>query len=233
MAPSRGRTHPVDLRKLGWNFDPEQVAAALSKAKKLPNLANHAVVFSGLGVTAGNQPEPPISARAKLNELWLAICKAAKALSCSVATGDLSSAPSHATNSVPLITVSVDETPCSKPVALPAGVLFGGDSPALSPSADATLSLVASELTRCPDSIHADVIGHAADTHPGQMDGLELSQERADNVRNRLVALGAPATIFGTVQGVGDSQPLVDNWVNGKFDEALAEQNRRVDIIFH
>jgi acetyl esterase/lipase len=46
----------------------------------------------------------------------------------------------------------------------------------------------------------------------------------------RLRQLGVPASAIGQVVGAGDSQPVVDNWTDGRFDEAKATRNRRVTL---
>jgi len=223
---------PLDLRQLGWSFDPAAVASTLADQGALPDLSGHDVTFVGLGRTAGTQPAPSISSTTRLTELWLAICDAAGATSCTDGGAGASAEAPAASSAVPVVPVTSDATPCTAPLVLSAAVLFGGDSAALGSSADAALQGVADELGRCPAGVAADVTGHAADTRAGVVDGEQLSLERAQAVHDALVALGVPAGALGEVAGRGDADPVVDDLPGGVFDEQLAAQNRRVEITF-
>ena len=223
---------PLDLRQLGWSFDPGAVASTLADQGALPDLGGHAVTFVGLGRTAGSQPAPSISSTSRLSELWLAICDAAGATSCTDGGAGASQEAPVASSAVPVVPVTSDATPCTAPLVLSAAVLFGGDSAALGSTADTALQGVADELGRCPSGVAADVVGHAADTRAGVVDGEQLSLDRAQAVHDALVRLGAPTGTLGDVVGRGDADPVVDDLPGGVFDDQLAAQNRRVEITF-
>lgn len=223
---------PLDFRKLGWDYDPEKVTKTLQQAGNLPNLTGLSVSFIGLGQTSGSQPTLSIAERAKVTDLWLDICKSAGAKSCT-ATGTVTEALPLAVRPVPVITVGTTATPCSAPLSLSSDVLFAGDSYDLLRSADAQLDQVASTLKACPSAVAVSLVGHTANVDHGTATQWDkLSQDRANSVYQALVARGVPAQIFTSVTGVGDTQPLVNNWVNGVFVDALASQNRRVEITF-
>lgn len=223
---------PVDLRQLGWSFDAAAVASTLAEQGALPDLSGHDVSFVGLGRTAGTQPAPSLSSTSRLTDLWLAICDAAGATSCTDGGASPSADAPTASSAVPVVPVTSDATPCTAPVVLSAAVLFGGDSAALGSSADEALRGVADELGRCPAGVAADVTGHAADTRAGVVDGEQLSLDRARAVHDELVRLGVPSAALGEVAGRGDADPVVDDLPGGVFDEQLAAQNRRVEITF-
>ena len=225
-------TDPLDLRQLGWSPDADAVASTLADQGALPDLAGHDVTFVGLGRTAGTQPAPSISSTTRLAQLWLAICDAAGATSCTDGGAGASAEAPTASSAVPVVPVTSDATPCTAPLVLSAAVLFGGDSAALGSSADAALQGVADELGRCPAGVAADVTGHAADTRAGVVDGEQLSLDRAQVVHDELVRLGVPADALGEVSGRGDADPVVDDLPGGVFDDQLAAQNRRVEITF-
>lgn len=109
-------------------------------------------------------------------------------------------------------------------------MLFEPDTAVLRPGTDTALSGLATQLAQCPTGARVAVIGHTADVNPDQIDGQELSDQRARLCRDRLVALGVPASVFTDVRGVADTQPRVADIVDGVFTESLAALNRRVDI---
>ena len=223
---------PLDLRQLGWSFDPAAVASTLADQGALPDLSSHDVTFVGLGGTAGTQPAPSISSTSRLSALWLAVCDAAGAESCTDGGAGQAAEATTASLPVPVVPVSSDATPCTTPLVLSTAVLFGGDSAVLGSSAASALQGVADELGRCPSGVAANVVGHAADTTAGVLDGQRLSLDRATAVHDELVRLGVPAVAFGDVVGRGDAEPVVDDLPGGVFDEQLAAQNRRVEITF-
>jgi outer membrane protein OmpA-like peptidoglycan-associated protein len=222
---------PVDIAKLGWDFDAEEVAGLLDDEDYLPDVTGKKIVFLGLGHTAGSQPEPSISARKALTRLWLAICEHAGADECDAYDADSLDFPPISTAPVPVVAVPVDETPCTTPRALSADLLFTGGSDAFAGDPTAALQEIADELKRCPDGVTASIIGHAAPVGDPAF-ALTISRKRADRVHEALLGMGVPASVFAVVDGVGDTQPVVDNYPDGVFSETLARQNRRVEITF-
>ena len=60
---------------------------------------------------------------------------------------------------------------------------------------------------------------------------IELSQQRADAVRNSLITLGVNADRLVSI-GIGSNDPWrSDEWSEGYFDEEIAKINRRVWIV--
>lgn len=222
---------PLDLRTLGWQFNPERVVTDLVSKEVIPDLSGRQVMFAGLGSAMGTQPPLPRPAHVQVEKLWLAICAAGNAKSCSLAAKPLELTAPVATNSVPVVPVeSVSTTCAARMMSVPAAAAFAGDSAALLDGADRALTPIARALRQCPQGSTASIVGHAADPTPGVVDALQLSDQRAEAVRVRLIALGAPHTVFTDVRGVGDTEPKVDNWINGEFSEPLAALNRRVDV---
>jgi flagellar motor protein MotB len=119
----------------------------------------------------------------------------------------------------------------ARTLTVPAAASFAGDSAVLKGGSELALTPIAEALRRCPEGAAVSVIGHAADPTPNVVDAQDLSTARAHAVRIRLIELGAPPLVFTEVRGVGDTQPKVENWVNGQFSEPLAALNRRVDVI--
>ncbi|MDF2272146.1 OmpA family protein [Streptomyces coacervatus] len=225
---------PVDYRQLGLSGDPQKVAADLKARHLLPDLSGHQISFAGLGETAGGQSALPPAARQTLQETWRRICTLADASSCQVIDELAAAMPPTATKPVPRINVPLTVTrpgprPGSQKASLPDTVLgFRADSAALSPAADAALRpLVQLINTR---HLRADITGHVADVGPGH-DGMQLSLRRARAVADRLVALGAPRGALRSVTGRGDLDPVIHNWTNGSFNEALASRNRRTEVL--
>jgi outer membrane protein OmpA-like peptidoglycan-associated protein len=223
---------PLDMRKLGWTFDADAVASVLASENKLPDLSGREVVFVGLGHTAGAQPEPPISSRALLRDLWLSICDAAGATSCSARETGSVAVPPVSIEPVPVVEVVADTTPCTTGVTLSGDILFKEDEPTFKDDPTALLSEIADELKRCPEGVKAIVVGHTARVSLDEPDTSSLSEDRALAVYAILLSMGVPADVFAAVRGVGDTEPLVDNMPGGHFVESLASQNRRVEVIF-
>jgi outer membrane protein OmpA-like peptidoglycan-associated protein len=109
-------------------------------------------------------------------------------------------------------------------ITLSGGVLFASAKYDLLPAAQANLSQVADALTKSDPDSKIMVAGYT-DSQGGEAYNMELSQHRAESVRNFLVSHGvAPDRI--TAQGFGPSQPVADN----ASPEGRAD-NRRVEIV--
>jgi outer membrane protein OmpA-like peptidoglycan-associated protein len=74
----------------------------------------------------------------------------------------------------------------------------------------------------CSDRV--DIIGHT-DRSGSAADNLILSLRRAEVVRDALIARGAPKTLFATVRGVGEDDPLIPT-----ADGVAEPQNNFVEI---
>lgn len=101
-------------------------------------------------------------------------------------------------------------------------LLFETGSSTLSPGAQQRLSSLAQTLVRYPKS-NVTVKGHT-DSVGSEVYNLDLSEQRAHNVRNTLIAEGvSPHRI--TALGFGEQFPVASN-----NTEAGRQQNRRVEI---
>lgn len=225
---------PLDFNKLGWTFDPTTVVEDLARRGAIPDASGKHVVMNGIGVAMGSQPPLARPQRQMLQQLWRQICQAGGALSCEVTDSADSLTMPTSTRPVSVVTVpnlGTTESPCqASTFSIPDSVLFEPDTAVLRPGADRALTGLATQLAQCPAGTQIRVIGHTADVKPNEIDGQELSQTRAWLCRDRLVALGVPASVFTDVRGVADTQPRIADIVDGAFIESLAALNRRVDI---
>jgi outer membrane protein OmpA-like peptidoglycan-associated protein len=108
-------------------------------------------------------------------------------------------------------------------ITIPGSVLFASGKTALLPGAQAKLKAVADALK---DQAEHDILveGHT-DAQGSDASNLELSQSRAQSVRDYLVAQGVPVDRI-RAQGAGEARPVADN----NTPEGRAN-NRRVEII--
>lgn len=103
-------------------------------------------------------------------------------------------------------------------------VYFAVDKDVILPVSFGVLDQVAATLKSHPDISHVRIEGHTDDT--GTEDyNLDLSQRRADNVRQFLMDAGIGAGRL-TAVGYGESRPVVAN-----DDDAGRAANRRVEFI--
>ncbi len=226
-----------DLRQVGWNADPGQIAAQLRDRDLLPDLTGWRVLFTGLGATAGDQPPLTTPARDKLTAYWKAICAAA-AGDCRFDGTRFTPVPPDTTVQTPVVAIpevsSVTGPSGEVTTTLSDRVLgFAGDSSMLPPTAldllHDTADRINADLTAHPDT-QVTVRGYTADP-PGSTPGdrQRLSQDRAQAVADALTAAGVAHRIqvFG-----GATAPGLTSVVNGTFDEAIAVRMRRVEITY-
>ena len=223
-----------DLRQVGWGADPSSVAAQLKANELLPDLADWRVVFVGLGDVAGRQPALPLPQQTTLTSYWMAICQAAGAASCSVDNTARPQLASHITNPVPVVpvpTVTSVTAPMHQTVTtLPDTLLFQLDSSVLVPSAATVLQPVA-QRARSQHQL-VSITGYASPDGGTSAYNLALSAQRADAVRNQLIALGLPAGQITQVTGAGTAGQRPDAClVHGQLDEAVCAQLRRVVVV--
>lgn len=105
---------------------------------------------------------------------------------------------------------------------IPADVSFDFDSAAIRPGMRAVLDPFAAELRGDPRA-RVQIVGHTDSTGAESVND-PLSIERANSVRDYLVARGVPSTHLQTA-GRGEREPLADN-----SSEAGRARNRRVEI---
>ena len=118
----------------------------------------------------------------------------------------------------------VREEPRGTVVTLSGSVLFASGESELLPAAQARLSQVARALTQKAKGASVVVEGHT-DTQGSQEFNLDLSQRRAEAVKQFLVQQGVPGDRI-EAKGLGFSQPVAPN----KTAEGRAN-NRRVEIV--
>lgn len=224
----------LDMRQVGWDFRPQSVAADLKARGLLPDLSGYHVVFSGLADTAGRQPALPLPQRTALISLWMAVCRAGGAASCAVDDMTRPDPPSYSTIPVPVVPVpavsSVRGPTGITTTTLPDALLFGFNSATLIPAADNVLQPVADGARR--QSLRVSITGQASPDGGTAAYNLALSSRRAIAVRDRLVALGLPASQITKVTGIGTAgQSPSACLVQGHLDEATCAQLRRVVIV--
>ncbi|WP_410608597.1 hypothetical protein [Amycolatopsis sp. lyj-109] len=227
-----------DLRQVGWDAQPEEVASQLAAKKALPHLENWHVLFTGLGSVAGAQPPLPGPAHDKLLQYWQAICARAQAAGCDFDDKRVPAEPSHATVATPVVPV-----PGVTSVVGPAGQVsttvsdsalgFSGDSAVLSPGAQDLLRALAGSITARlagrPGAV-VTIRGYAADPPGSTAAGRrQLADERARAVAGALGQAGVRQPLDAA--GIG-TQPGRTAMAGGRFDEAAAAAMRRVEIAY-
>jgi len=110
-------------------------------------------------------------------------------------------------------------------VAALSGVNFETNKATLKPIAREKLSKLSGVLLGFPGEYKLEIEGHTDSTGT---DGYnqQLSQARAESVRNFLVAHGIPMERIPSTQGFGRTRPIAPN-----DTRANREKNRRVDIV--
>lgn len=101
-------------------------------------------------------------------------------------------------------------------------IKFEPDSVILTQSSELELSKI--YLLLRDRDLRIRIIGHSANLGPLQ-EQIDISRQRAQAVKDYLVAAGIPASRLET-EGVGGSRPLTD-----KTDPASLESNRRVEFV--
>lgn len=119
--------------------------------------------------------------------------------------------------------LAVKEEPRGTVITLPGNVLFATGKTELLPAAQEKLNQVAVALKNQED--HKMVVEGHTDSQGNETSNLDLSQRRAQTVRDFLVSRGVSSDKISAA-GVGQARPVGDN----KTAEGRA-QNRRVEII--
>ncbi len=103
-------------------------------------------------------------------------------------------------------------------------ILFESGSAVIDSQSDAIVEQVAAAINLTP-GIDVEIVGHTDNTGSDEIN-LELSQERAAAVRDRLIELGVDESRL-TSRGAGSSEPVASN------DTAEGQaQNRRIEFLF-
>lgn len=119
--------------------------------------------------------------------------------------------------------LAVKEEPRGTVITVPASVLFASGKAELLPGAQAKLEPVAETLSH--EDGHKMLIEGHTDSQGSDASNLELSQRRAETVRQFFAAHGVPSDRFSAT-GVGEGRPVADN----STPEGRAN-NRRVEIV--
>ncbi|MEN4476188.1 OmpA family protein [Mycolicibacterium cosmeticum] len=218
----------IDFAALGWDFDDNAVIGQLRDDGFVPDLSGKKVMFVGLGETAGVQQALPQPMRAKVEGLWLDLCRAGGAAECTKAAmtqldPPVSTTPAR-TVDVPRFELPALPSAGEVQVSVPTQALFAPDSAELLPSAEGQLSALASELVARGASI--DLVGHT--WRVGQADSARaLSLQRASAVADALVRNGFPRGSIGELRGAGYDEPIV---VPGADELQTAQANRVVIV---
>lgn len=228
VSDGESNVDPLDLRILGYDPDPQQLTETLSSGNALDQtLKKKQIVWAGLGET---NPALPQVARTDLASLWTEVLKVAgAAVTFDSRSGESWPAPAQLPSDdlIELPTTTTASRTCGTQVTVPGALLFVGDSATLQDGADDALRPMIDQLAANPEWT-AEIVGNAAHYGPatGQKD---ISMRRARAVTDRLETLGiAPGRLHA--DGLGATNPLVDEFPGGVHDPAAAARNRRVDI---
>ncbi|WP_243061846.1 OmpA family protein [Humibacter sp. RRB41] len=213
--------------------DPSTVVADLKSKGELPtDLSGITVYWSGLGDVAGDQQPLTITARSNLQAIWSAIIKAAG--------GTLSvlseTASGSAASGLPAVTAvpvpaTATNTNWTQPIVVRDGdLLFVKDTATFSDSSTAQKVLAGLVPSIEQNGQVITITGTASkDQATSNTADLTLSKQRADAVKQALVALGVSASLL-TTAGVGHEWCgfKTETDASGTYSDALAEQNRTV-----
>jgi outer membrane protein OmpA-like peptidoglycan-associated protein len=223
----------LDFRRSGWYAMPSTLAANLKAHQELSSLARYRVVFTGLGVVAGRQPALPLPAQNIVKNYWMALCQAATAASCRVDDTSRPVLPSRSEILVPRVSVPQSWTyqgpRGGSRTSLPDALLFAFDSATLLSAADSIMAPLVNRAKGLNETV--SVIGTASPDGGTPAYNHTLSTRRAWAVRDRLIALGLPASLVTKVTGLGtDGQRPGACVVQGQLHENICAHLRRVVI---
>lgn len=223
-----------DLRQVGWGASPEVIAGQLKRAGALPDLAGWHVVFSGLATTAPPQPALPLPQRSELTSYWLAICRAAGAVSCR--TDEVTRPAGRSDSSLP---VPVVQVPAVRSVQgphgwkgrdIPADAFFAFNSSRLLPGASEILGPIAAQIIRTGQKIR--IVGFSSPDGGTLAYNKALSIRRAESVKISLIALHVAGSQIVQVTGKGtDGHPAAACYRDGHLDETICGRLRHVLIL--
>lgn len=207
----------------------------LKDSAELPDLKGISVTWYGLGEVADPQPVLSSLQTYNLQYMWGTLLKEAGALESNVSSCD-----DQFQYFVPVVTETIASYDCAVTpvifwdkggeIEIPAKKLgFLPDSGELKSEEDAVkvIEPYAANLKNYPD-MELLLVGTTADVNGGS---VELSKIRADKVKALLVELGIPEERLLTVGLGADSPWHKDEWIDGNFNEEIAEENRSVYIL--
>lgn len=226
---------PLDFTQPGMlDAAPAEVAGFLAGSGEIPDLSGLTVLLAGIGDTAAPQPPLGVARQAALVDLWTEIARRGGADCVHAASTPRGSDP--VTGVPPVSTVEVPPPPSFDPssrIVLPDGPTVGfvpGEAVLRNPTAAADVLRPVAEWLAADPQRHARITGTTA--RYGSMESqIALAFERAETIKQRLVALGAdPARIATT--GVGSEFPgyVPDQAPDGGLLPGPAARNRSVII---
>lgn len=128
----------------------------------------------------------------------------------------------------PVATVAPPPAPVVEQITLSADTNFDFDKATLRPEGERTLSRLAEDI-RGVDTVESImVVGHT-DSIGTEAYNQGLSERRAAAVKDYLVQQGINPGLINT-RGMGESQPVAPNTINGRDNPEGRAQNRRVEI---
>ncbi|NJN60006.1 MAG: OmpA family protein [Leptolyngbyaceae cyanobacterium SL_5_9] len=114
---------------------------------------------------------------------------------------------------------------------LAADVLFDFDKDAIRPDAEVALQQVSGSIAQRFLNSAIQINGHT-DSIGTDAYNLDLSQRRAESVKQWLASNGGNSSSRMTINGLGESQPVAPNTNSDNSDNPAGRQrNRRVEII--
>lgn len=224
-------TAPLDFRRDDLLLaEPVDIVEYLQRSELLPDLAGRSLVLVGLGNTA--EPQPVLDGRLRRNllDIWRAIGEAGRACVDVVETSD----PPVSVPDAPPVGLVPPPPPPPRPTTCGDTVLGEQNNVGFRP--DTTVfrdeSAARAEIGKIADVARdgrqrIELIGTSA--RHGSRDGqIDLSQRRADRVRDILIEAGI-ATDRITTRGVGSySEFYIPDGGPDNLDPGPASQNRRV-----
>lgn len=227
----------LDIRSVRFDSDPAVVADQVQKVITLPRLVGWSIRWQGLGSVSGAQsveaqgPVLPRSMRERLQGYYREILHRAGAEPIIFDDSAVTEQPATSTADMPVIPVPVVAPVPGQPhsASIPGELLgFGPNSAELPVIAGDVLTPMADRiLTDLKDRPGAVVTIEAfvadARTDDG-VDGVQLSQARAEACRAFLIARGVTNRIDAIGRGV---PPHETAWINGAWDERVAASMRR------
>lgn len=226
---------PLDFTRPGLlDAAPGEVAGFLDRTGAIPDLGGLTVLFAGIGDTAPPQQPLDNARQAALVKLWTEIARRGGADCVHAASAPRGSDP--VTGVPPVSTVEVPPPPSFDPssrIVLPDSPTVGfvpGKAVLRNPAAAADVLAPVAEWLASDPKRQARITGTTA-RHGSLESQIELAFERAETIKQRLVALGAdPARIATT--GVGSEFPgyVPDQAPDGGLLPGPAARNRSVII---
>ncbi|GAA2359275.1 hypothetical protein [Dactylosporangium salmoneum] len=213
--------------------DPADVAESLASAHALPDLKGVTVLLSGIGDTAAPQEPLSTAQRANLVAIWTAVLQRAGA-EVTVRDEPLSGAAADGLPAVTTVTLPVAQTFATIGTSPTTTVDLGQETVAFLPDQAVYRDPAAVQQTLKPLAekiIAGHLLVSLTGATAGNSDGLALSRQRAEAVKQTLVGLGVdPATI--TCSGLGSKAPghVPDTDASGHLLPGPAAQNRKVIV---